>query len=461
MTGMAPEPATDLRVAAVQGDEAASGEAVGGVPTGSSATVTEATSGSAGGSAEVRSGDPDSPGARADGETVTGPGGRALWRRYRVIPLVLLVILLVALVIGVARTRSVGGRLDPRGTNDTGARALATLLTDRGVPVRRATEPASLTDGAGSRTVVFVPFPDVVAGEALRRLGDLSVGTVVLVGPESDALGDVTGEVQRDGARPEDVVEPGCSDSAAQAAGAALTGGNLYRTGSGDVCYAGDADGRRGAVVTGRTRGGARLVVLGTATAFTNDALDEDGNAALGLNLLGADGSADEVRWLVPTPGSALDEDDSGGFASILPDWIWPAAVQLLVAGLLLVLWRGRRLGPPVTEPLPVVVRAAEAVEGRARLYRRARARDRAADALRAGALARLVPRLGIDAGVGGDPAPVAVVAAVAGRTRRPDAEVHAALYGPAPVDDAGLVALSETLDSMVRTTLDPEVPQP
>ena len=46
---------------------------------------------------------------------------------------------------------------------------------------------------------------------------------------------------------------------------------------------------------------------------------------------------------------------------------------------LLLALWRARRLGPVVAEPLPVVVRAAETVEGRARLYRRGGARGQAA----------------------------------------------------------------------------------
>ena len=141
------------------------------------------------------------------------------------------------------------------------------------------------------------------------------------------------------------------------------------------------------------------------------------------------------------------------------PDWVLPAALQLLLAGLLLALWRGRRLGPPVVEPLPVVVRAAEAVEGRSRLYRRAQARDRAAEALRSGALARMVPRLGIDSSGGGEPSPEAVVAAVASRSGRSDAAVHAVLFGPPPTDDAGLVALADSLDSIVRDTLDPEVP--
>ena len=147
----------------------------------------------------------------------------------------------------------------------------------------------------------------------------------------------------------------------------------------------------------------------------------------------------------------------AGGVCWAVPPWVWPAALQLLFAGLLVALWRGRRLGPPVPEPLPVVVRAAETVEGRARLYRRAGGRGRAGAALRSGALARLLPRLGIDPGAGGEPAAAEVVAAVAARSGRRDAEVHAVLFGPPPVNDAGLVQLAETLDSIVRSTLQEE----
>jgi hypothetical protein len=231
-----------------------------------------------------------------------------------------------------------------------------------------------------------------------------------------------------------------------------LIGGTTYDSDGATHCYGDEDD---APMVVGTTHGGARLVVLGTGTMLTNARLDENGNAALGLNLLGGDGSADQLRWLVPAPGSAASGRST---PSILPDWVLPAALQLLLAGLLLALWRGRRLGPPVTEPLPVVVRAAEAVEGRSRLYRRAQARDRAAAALRSGALARVVPRLGIDAAGAVEPPPEAVVAAVAARSGRRDADVHAVLYGPPPADDAGLVALADALDSMVRATLDPEV---
>ena len=119
------------------------------------------------------------------------------------------------------------------------------------------------------------------------------------------------------------------------------------------------------------------------------------------------------------------------------------------VAVLLLALWRARRLGPVVAEPLPVVVRAAETVEGRARLYRRAGARGTAAEALRAG-----VRR---PAGARARPAaprrsrrPWST--AVAG-THRPDRAPRSAalLYGAAPADDAALVRLADDLDALER----------
>ncbi|HST64203.1 MAG TPA: DUF4350 domain-containing protein [Mycobacteriales bacterium] len=387
--------------------------------------------------------------------TVSGASTRTLWRRYRVAVLAVVAILIVATAIALAQSRGAQGRLDPQSADPDGGRALATLLGDRGVRVDRVTDPGALTTGLTADTAVLVPIPGLLPDDAARTLGDSTQGSVVLVNPSSELLDLVGGGIQPAAFQLTDVRPPGCDDPAAVAAGDVLIGGQTYASESATRCY-GTGDGAP--MVVGTTRGGARLIVLGTGTMLTNDRLDEDGNAALALNLLGGDGSAGELRWLVPSPGSAADDEST---ASILPDWVLPALLELLFAGLLLALWRGRRLGPPVVEPLPVVVRAAEAVEGRSRLYRRAQARDRAADALRSGALARMVPRLGIDSPTGGEPPPEAVVAAVAARSGRPDAAVHATLFGPPPGDDAGLVALADMLDSIVRDTLDPEVPHP
>ena len=392
--------------------------------------------------------------AAADPEqTVTGPTARSLWKRYRVVALVLAIVLVGATAIALARSRGAEGRLDPRSAGPDGGRALATLLGDRGVDVERVTDPQAASTGLDAGTVVLVPISGQLQPPVAEALGQASAGTIVLVNPGDDVLAALSERVRPDGSSPLTVREPGCGDPAATAAGGALSGGTTFDSDDGESCY---GDGGAAPLVTTTTSGGARLVLLGSGAVLTNARLDEDGNAALALNLLGADGSADELRWLMPSPGSAATEEPT---RSVLPGWVLPALLQLLFAGALLALWRGRRLGPPVAEPLPVVVRAAEAVEGRARLYRRAQARDRAADALRSGALARMVPRLGIDSPAGGEPPPSAVVAAVAARSGRPDAAVSAALFGPPPPDDAGLVTLADTLDSIVRDTLDPEGP--
>src|SRR4029077_10464304 len=111
-----------------------------------------------------------------------------------------------------------------------------------------------------------------------------------------------------------------------------------------------------------------------------------------------------------------IEGESSGSttiFGLIPANVIW-MVVQLWLAVLLIALWKGRRIGPLVAEELPVVIRASETVEGRGRLYRSRRARDRAAQALRASTLQRLVPRLGLAA----DTSAPAVVIAVAHRSR-------------------------------------------
>ncbi len=61
-------------------------------------------------------------------------------------------------------------------------------------------------------------------------------------------------------------------------------------------------------------------------------------------------------------------------------------------------LWRGRRLGPLATEPLPVVVKAIETTRSRGRLYRKSGDRAHAADALRSATRARAATRLRLGA---------------------------------------------------------------
>lgn len=171
------------------------------------------------------------------------------------------------------------------------------------------------------------------------------------------------------------------------------------------------------------------------------------GNAALALDLLG---TRSRVVWLVPGPGALASTAPAAGsksLISLIPRPAYLVTIQLVIAGLLAAFWRARRLGPLVPEPLPVVVRAAETVEGHARLYQARRTRDRAASALRAAMLRRTGPALGLPSDAG----PEAVVQVLAVRSGRDPARIEALLYGPAPGDDAAFAAELDALEKEVR----------
>jgi hypothetical protein len=121
---------------------------------------------------------------------------------------------------------------------------------------------------------------------------------------------------------------------------------------------------------------------------------------------------------------------------------VTPLAVTFVLVALGAILWRSRRVGPLVVENLPVVVRASETMEGRARLYDRAGARLHALDALRIGAVSRLARTCGLPRTA----TVTEVVDAVAAVTGRDRAAVASILIDREPATDTELVQLSDDL---------------
>ena len=124
------------------------------------------------------------------------------------------------------------------------------------------------------------------------------------------------------------------------------------------------------------------------------------------------------------------------------------------VAFLGLVLWRGRRFGRLVPEPLPVVVRAVETTESRGRLYRRARDASRAGATLQQATRVRLADYLGLPRpgpSISSRGADQALVSAVSAATGRPVGEVGALLLGPPPTQDDHLLGLAAELAALEK----------
>jgi uncharacterized protein DUF4350 len=371
---------------------------------------------------------------------------RTLWHAARAPLAVVLVVTVAAIGLVLARSGEQSGYLDPGAPSDGGSLAVTQLLRHHGVTVRTVRTTDAAVRASDPESTLLVAVPDLLTRAQLARLAATDA-SMVLVQPGQPALDALAPGVRAVGSGEVREHEPACDLPAAERAGPADTGGSLFTAGSaaGDavtLCYPVGGS----ASLLQVSRSGRLRTVLGSGELLTNDRLATAGNASLALSLLGRQST---VVWYLPDPADVAAGPQDDSLISLLPaGWRW-AAGQLFVGVLLLAAWRARRLGPVVAEPLPVAVRASETVEGRARLYQRARAHKRAADELRAASLRAMAPIVG--AGSSARTTPQHVVAAVAARTGRPEAEVGSLLYGPPPVDDAALVRLADDLDTLDR----------
>ncbi len=391
---------------------------------------------------------PDDPAGQVAAAWAGGPGV-SRWRQWRAPAALVAVILLGGVVIALLQPASAITRpLDPRNLGADGTHALAALLARQGARVTTAaTAAAALAQARPARSAVVVTDPGLLTGGSLARLA-AARADLLIVAPGRSALRALAPGVTLAGQARVTSRRPGCGWPGARLAGAADTGGVLLNPAVRGAwrCYpvasaagAGAVPGTGYASLVRYASRGRIITVLGTGAPLTNGYLGADGNAALALNLLAPDS---RVIWLLPAPVTAVA---GRSVPSLIPGPMYLVLAELAVAAMLAALWRMRRFGPLVFEPLPVVVRASETVEGHGRLYRSRRARGRAAAALRGAAVARITARTGLPAGT----PPEAICQDLARRTGRTAGEIRDLLSGPDPGDDSGLVRLAADLDTL------------
>ncbi|MGY4928212.1 DUF4350 domain-containing protein [Streptomyces sp. 900105755] len=384
--------------------------------------------------------------------TSTAPTTRQVWTRTRGIVLALVLVLAGAVAIAVIRSDTRHGDLDPRSADQYGSRAVAELLADRGVDTRVVTNLAEARTAAGPDTTLLVAVPDLLTPHQqslLQRSTARSGGRTVLVAAGSTSVERLAPGVTADPANSvRSTLDPHCTLAAARRAGSADTGGIRYTTTHLDAntCY----PSQRLATLLRipAASGNGDTVVLGAPDILLNDRLDKQGNASLALQLLG---SRPHLVWYLPSlsDATATGAGDQKSLFDLLPSgWLW-GTLQLFIAAALAAFWRARRLGPLVPEKLPVAIRASETVEGRARLYRKASARDRAAAALRSTARTRLAPLVGVP--VSQAHAPEALLPALSAHLHGDGQALQSVLFGPPPGDDAALINLTDQLDALER----------
>lgn len=374
--------------------------------------------------------------AQATADPFAGDADQRRSRRRSALGWVALGVGLIAIgaIVSLFATRDWVARppLDPEGPGAHGARAIVNILAEQGVEVVATTRRAETLDALGPDTTLVLTDPWSLSDDTIRELVAAAGDTVVLdpQGAVADLLAPGAAHAGY-GAAP---TEPACELPAARRAGAIEPGRAFTAPAGAEACYpVGDG------FALLRVPGGSGHVTLIDGTVlFDNAHLAEQGNAALGLGLIG---SHERVVWYVPS----LEDAETGGAApalgDLVPPWVTPAIVLLLAAGLAAALWRGRRFGPLVAERLPVTVRGSETLEGRARLYARAAEPAHAADLLRAGATARMARRLGLPAGA----TPLEVADAAAARLGA-RTEVTREILTHTPATDAELAAFGRRL---------------
>ncbi|MCP9987854.1 MULTISPECIES: DUF4350 domain-containing protein [Streptomyces] len=381
-----------------------------------------------------------------------------VWARVRGVLFALTLVVVTAVLLALMRAGEQHGRLDPRSADRNGSRAIAELLKERGVSLRIATTLDEATAAAGPDSTVLVTAPDLLdraQRKALRGTIDTSGARTVLLAADT-SLGTLAPGVTAKLPDTVRALQPGCDLPEARRAGSVSLGGVRYAaagSASADACYL--SDGLPTLLRLDNSAGGD-TVLLGAADLLFNAHLADEGNASLALQLLG---SRDHLVWYLPSlsdPSAAGGGDGSDhgdrtekDFLDLIPSgWLWGTS-QLALAAVLAAVWRARRLGPLVTERLPVAIRASEATEGRARLYFRANARDRAAAVLRSAARGRLAPLVGVPSREAHSPD--ALLPALSARLTGETGDLRDLLFGPPPSDDASLVLLTNRLDALER----------
>ncbi|WP_082634141.1 DUF4350 domain-containing protein [Arthrobacter alpinus] len=387
------------------------------------------------------------------------------WRKYRfwiIGGAVFVLLSVVAFVMSNSGNRS----LDALAINNpapAGAQAAASVLENQGVAVTATKSLLETTDALAqnayaSSTVLFYDPRKILTPTQVSELAaavEENGAKLVAITPGPLTLKNLSPEISSAGTTAgSQLVDAQCENVDATAAGsiggtgpdpALNTGpakGPLLLYKGAQTCFTPNA--KAGTASGGflASNSAGDITALGFSGVVNNHNLDQAGNAALTFRLLG---SKPNLLWYTSSLNDVPPAQTSPSFADLTPAWMFPASAWLMLVALVGVLWRGRRNGPLVAEPLPVIVKASETMAGRARLYQDARAVDTATRTLQHASLTRLARALRL--GHSADPS--VVVEAVAAATSRPSTHVHAILLGEPPHTEKDMLRIAAELAAL------------
>lgn len=364
----------------------------------------------------------------------------------RALPFIVVIVAVLALGLVSRDGRNDGDPLDPRSTGPLGTRGLVLLLERFGADVSIGGHPEG-------RDGVAVLLSDDLNSEESERLERwLKAGGTLVVAdplsgfapaiqrPSGGFFGDGGGDAEDgDGDGSEDgLLRRRCGLTALQAVETIdVESAPGLRVAPGSVgCFPVGG----GAFLVARAEGEGTVVALAGAGPLVNSQLDAADNAVLAVSLM-APRPGNRVTIVEPSLLGGGQQGLSELVSRRVKDGLW----QLLVAFGLFALWRARRLGRPVREPQPVQVAGSELVTAVGNLLQVGHRRDAAARMMRSDLRRTLSERLGVPV----DADPERFSAAAAACTGIDPASVAAVLVDRPPTDDAGLVALAQSVENL------------
>jgi len=325
--------------------------------------------------------------------------------------------------------------LDPQSAEPDGIKALPLFLRNLGVEV--AIGPEVRGD------VALVLRDNLTTGQADKIDSFVeSGGTLVLA--DSDSTLAIARPLDN-GQRGVRQLAPQCSSPFVAGVGVvspnATRDYNVLRPGNDDVsCF----PSRGGAYMVTSEKGRGTVVQLGSPDLFTNDHLARVDNSVFVANLLaGPRGSTVTI----------LERDDEariGGDKSLrdfIPGSVEQALWQLVLAGLVLMLWKGRRLGRPVEEAQPVAIPGSALTVAVGSLMQNSGQAEGAARILRKDLRRNIAHLLGMSP----DESPEVIAQVTAARTGIDEQRLRAALIDQPVTNGGDLLQLAREVEDVHR----------
>jgi hypothetical protein len=373
--------------------------------------------------------------------------GRPRW----LTPVIVVVVLMtsaLALTVLATGPQANTDDLDPANPGFNGAQGLAHVLSNHGVKVSVVRSQRELLDQSvdANTTVAITSTASLSATTARAALAHtVSAASLVLL--------DADPEVTKGMGLPVDShltdltnVTASCRGTVVgkdiQLAQADRSYTPTAKDSTAKTCFPDKINGGSALVALPAAEGRPSVILIGGESLISNGLILNSDNAAIALHLFG---QTDRLIWYVPSLADIAATE--GTSRAITPAWFQPAVALGTSAVVLLCLWRGRRLGPLVTEPLPVIVRAVETTESRARMYRHCGDRTRALAVLQQATRRRLASHLGLSPNC--DVSSLAAAsAAVSGREYH---DVLDLLDSPTAPDDSSLLERANTLSALEK----------